>query len=381
MFNLIRPVFKIMLTVFLTFTASPPEAAAGGCPGPHQVGEATLSEILQFVQEKKMVVLTFAGFSGAAYENPAGMLENASEILRKQDPEKTLINIGATRDGIGAVYEVAKAMGFTTMGIVSSLAQAEGVALSPCVDYVFYVQDDSWGGRVRGEERLSPTSEAIVEVSFRLRRHRRRRGRPGRAVRGPQAGKAGGLHPGGHEPQARQRKGPEAGRTRAHRLSRFGACRVGGGDHSRSVALLQSSPADSRKPFRYPVKTLIFEVSLEIDAVLSRPVPDRHPVDPQKPGRLGLISPRLPQCFEQGGLFPRNAPLPETAARPAKSRCELRRQVLAFHLAGIGNHEGIGQGALELAHVSRPAVVHEKPQNIRCQGRDRLSPCLCEGFE
>jgi hypothetical protein len=165
MFNLIRPVFKIMLTVFLTFTASPPEAAAGGCPGPRQVGEATLSEILQFVQEKKMGVLTFAGFSGAGYENPAGMLENASEILRKQDPEKTLINIGATRDGIGAVYEVAKAMGFTTMGIVSSLAQAEGVALSPCVDYVFYVQDDSWGGRVPGGERLSPTSEAIVEVS------------------------------------------------------------------------------------------------------------------------------------------------------------------------------------------------------------------------
>jgi hypothetical protein len=112
-----------------------------------------------------MGVLTFAGFSGAGYENPAAMIENASEILRKQDPEKTLINIGATRDGIGAVYEVAKAMGFTTMGIVSSLAQAEGVALSPCVDYVFYVQDDSWGGRVRGEERLSPTSEAIVEVS------------------------------------------------------------------------------------------------------------------------------------------------------------------------------------------------------------------------
>jgi hypothetical protein len=56
-------------------------------------------------------------------------------------------------------------MGFTTMGIVSSLAQAERVALSPCVDYLFYVPDDSWGGRVRGGERLSPTSEAIVAVS------------------------------------------------------------------------------------------------------------------------------------------------------------------------------------------------------------------------
>jgi hypothetical protein len=77
----------------------------------------------------------------------------------------SLVLFLANLKGIGAVYEVAKAMGFTTMGIVSSLAQAEGVALSPCVDYVFYVQDDSWGGRVRGGERLSPTSEAIVEVS------------------------------------------------------------------------------------------------------------------------------------------------------------------------------------------------------------------------
>ena len=165
MVTLFRPVFKIMLTVLLASTAFPPEAATGACPGPRQVGEATLPEILQFVQEKQMVVLTFAGFSGAGYENPAEMIEKASEILRKQDPEKTLINIGATREGIGAVYEVAKAMGFTTMGIVSSLAQAERVALSPCVDYVFYVPDDSWGGRVRGGESLSPTSEAMVAVS------------------------------------------------------------------------------------------------------------------------------------------------------------------------------------------------------------------------
>jgi hypothetical protein len=75
----------------------------------------------------------------------------------------SLVLFLANLKGIGAVYEVAKAMGFTTMGIVSSLVQAEDV--SPCVDYVFYVQDDRWGGRVRGGKRLSPTSEAIVAVS------------------------------------------------------------------------------------------------------------------------------------------------------------------------------------------------------------------------
>ncbi len=160
-----RPVFKIMLMVLMACTVHWLAASAGGCDGPREVGEASLPEISRFVQAKRMVVLTFAGFSGAGYENPEAMIENASRILQEQDPTKTLINIGATKDGIGAVYEVAKRMGFTTMGIVSALAQVNRATLSQCVDYVFYVKDDSWGGRVRGEERLSPTSEAIVEVS------------------------------------------------------------------------------------------------------------------------------------------------------------------------------------------------------------------------
>jgi hypothetical protein len=38
------------------------------------------------------------------------------------------------------------------------------VILSPYVDHVFYVEDATWGGLLKGR-RLSPTSEAIVENS------------------------------------------------------------------------------------------------------------------------------------------------------------------------------------------------------------------------
>ena len=48
-------------------------------------------------------------------------------------------------------------------GIVSVQAKQCNVALSPYVDYVFYVEDATWGGFLKGTERLSPTSEAMVE--------------------------------------------------------------------------------------------------------------------------------------------------------------------------------------------------------------------------
>ena len=45
-------------------------------------------------------VLTFAGYSGAGYENVDRMLAEAAAILDRHDPKTTVVNIGATADGL-----------------------------------------------------------------------------------------------------------------------------------------------------------------------------------------------------------------------------------------------------------------------------------------
>lgn len=126
---------------------------------------AAASEIERFFEDAGKQGLTFIGYSGAEYENPAAMLEIARRVLGEYDPVGTIVNIGATPQGIGAVYEVAKQAGFQTTGIVSTQAQVHDVALAPCVEHVFYVEDDTWGGFINEENELSPTSSALVRVS------------------------------------------------------------------------------------------------------------------------------------------------------------------------------------------------------------------------
>ena len=155
------PIFQLAVLITCCLAVTP--GAATACDGAREVREATLASIKAFLDAKQMTVLTFTGYSGARYEAPEAVMKHASHILDAHNPARTLINIGATAEGIGAVYEIAKQKGFTTMGIVSSLARDGHVALSNCVDYVFFVEDSSWGGQVPGTNRLSPTSAAIVE--------------------------------------------------------------------------------------------------------------------------------------------------------------------------------------------------------------------------
>lgn len=136
-----------------------------GCEPPSTIREAAPEEIRAFFNGKGRQVLTFLGYSGAEYENKELMIEQATRLLEQFDPKKTIVNIGATPEGIGAVYEVAKRQGFTTSGIVSTQAKTSNVTLSPCVDIVFYVSDATWGGFLPGTETLSPTSTAMVENS------------------------------------------------------------------------------------------------------------------------------------------------------------------------------------------------------------------------
>jgi hypothetical protein len=127
--------------------------------------EAAPEEVRAFFDGRKMTVVTFLGYSGAGYENEAAMLEQAAGILAGFDPTTTIVNSGATAEGIGAVYRVAKQKGFVTAGIVSTQAREYKVPLSPCVDFVFYVPDATWGGCLPGTDTLSPTSTAMVENS------------------------------------------------------------------------------------------------------------------------------------------------------------------------------------------------------------------------
>lgn len=140
-------------------------SAAHGCDQPSAVREATAAEIRSFFAGEDMQVLTFLGYSAAGYEDEAAMLEQASRILDGFEPDATIVNIGATPEGIGAIYELARQQGFMTTGIVSTQARDNKVALSPCVDTVFYVSDATWGGFLPDSEQLSPTSSAMVENS------------------------------------------------------------------------------------------------------------------------------------------------------------------------------------------------------------------------
>lgn len=93
------------------------------------------------------------------------MLVFAAVALDAHSPDSTLVNIGATPQGIGAVYPMARQRGFATIGIVSSLARTERVTPSPFVDEVFYIEDSVWGGLLPGSTQLSATSAAIVAHS------------------------------------------------------------------------------------------------------------------------------------------------------------------------------------------------------------------------
>ena len=130
-----------------------------------QVKDATIDEIKSFFESEKKDVVTFVGYSGSEYEDKAAMLEKAGRILDEFDSSRMIVNIGATPEGIGAVYELAKRRGFITTGIVSTQAKEYNAELSPCVDYVFYVEDATWGGFIEGGDRLSPTSTAMVKNS------------------------------------------------------------------------------------------------------------------------------------------------------------------------------------------------------------------------
>jgi hypothetical protein len=137
-------------------------------PKPRIIEAKSAEAAQEFFAVRGKKVVTFLGYSGAGYEDPEAMLAAAKKVLGRLDPKATIVNVGATESGIGAVYELARSLGFETTGIVSSLAKDEKVPLSPHAQTVIFIQDKTWGGIVADTERLSPTSQAMVACSDRL---------------------------------------------------------------------------------------------------------------------------------------------------------------------------------------------------------------------
>lgn len=124
----------------------------------------TPAEARAFFSAQGKTVLTLLGFS-TSYESEDALLQTVREILLGYSPETTLVNIGATENGIGAVYPLAKSLRFTTTGIVSTRALEDGAAISEAVDYVCFIADEQWGGKLPNANELSPTSRAMLDCS------------------------------------------------------------------------------------------------------------------------------------------------------------------------------------------------------------------------
>jgi hypothetical protein len=148
--------------------AMPVPAAPAACRAATLLRRGDAASIERHVRGTDRRVLTFVGYSGAGYEDPAAMKREAGRLLDRHDPRRTLVSSGATAEGIGAVYELARERGFPTLGIVSDLARQEKVPLSPCVEVAFFVPDATWGGELPNGAGLSPTSAAVVAASDEL---------------------------------------------------------------------------------------------------------------------------------------------------------------------------------------------------------------------
>ena len=105
----------------------------------------TEDQYKQLIQSSYPVVI--GGYSGLGYEDYELVRKKLREILAPlaaKHGDRLLVVSGATKHGIGVVYEVAKEFGLPTLGIVSECAEPEEI--SGCCDSVFYVSDpeETW---------------------------------------------------------------------------------------------------------------------------------------------------------------------------------------------------------------------------------------------
>lgn len=136
--------------------------------GPNVSEPMSAAEVIAEFEKIKasgMRVYTLFGYSLLDYEDKRKVMGKIRHDLENLDPKEWVINIGATEDGIGAAYHIAKTLGFRTTGIVSTQALTYSGKFSPAVDDIFIVNDKRWGGRDPKTQELAATTQAFIEVS------------------------------------------------------------------------------------------------------------------------------------------------------------------------------------------------------------------------
>jgi hypothetical protein len=124
----------------------------------------TPDEAIAFIKSRGKTVLTFYGYSGMQYQDEKGMLQIARNVLSRYSPKTTLVNSGVTSIGIGAIYPLAKSMGFETSGVVTTRA-LKRTDISEAVDHICFIKDSQYGGKLPHSDELSPTSKVMVACS------------------------------------------------------------------------------------------------------------------------------------------------------------------------------------------------------------------------
>jgi hypothetical protein len=132
----------------------------------------TAREVVEVFNRKAKHVITFLGFGELGYEDEAELFRITEGELANYSSNGTIVNTGTLitigfRRGIADVYEAAKDRGFATTGIHPSMAldSPKTHALSPFVDEVFFVVDDTWGGLLQKTTTPSPTLDTLIAVS------------------------------------------------------------------------------------------------------------------------------------------------------------------------------------------------------------------------
>ncbi|RDH46169.1 phospholipase D-like domain-containing protein [Zooshikella ganghwensis] len=106
-------------------------------------------------------VVVFSGFSGLGYEDNVNLESTLNTVLDREielyGRENLLIVAGATEDGIGTVYEIAKNKNLNTFGIVSEEAEKNDVPISSSCDRHVFIPDANSSWQV-----LDPSGESYM---------------------------------------------------------------------------------------------------------------------------------------------------------------------------------------------------------------------------